>query len=322
MEYLNNVLDIKTEYMDESFDHLPNYIYSRYNLQKVKLDGVDAIFVLPKDKLDAIDQVKKHLTYLERNYACHCVLVLNELPFRQREYLLKERIPFIVENKQIYLPFMATYIQNNRNKENKVYSHLLPSAQKLLLFFIYQGCHDMYPKQASDRLALTPMSISRASRQLQELGLIELTKDGVNHVMHSDCSPKELFQNAQKYLLNPVKKVIYIPKESLKQPIVKSGYSALATYSLLQEPDMLCVACEHIGIYQKQSTNQIFHTNEQICVEHWKYSPINIVEDESVDPLSLYLSLRNDHDERVQKEIDSMLTNLWREIDEGKYQII
>lgn len=61
------------------------------------------------------------------------MLVLNELSYRQKEYLLREKIPFIVDGKQIYLPFMSVYLQERCDAEKQPREDLLPSAQLLLL---------------------------------------------------------------------------------------------------------------------------------------------------------------------------------------------
>lgn len=60
------------------------------------------------------------------------MLVLNELSYRQKEYLLREKIPFIVDGKQIYLPFMSVYLQERCDAEKQPREDLLPSAQLLL----------------------------------------------------------------------------------------------------------------------------------------------------------------------------------------------
>ena len=54
------------------------------------------------------------------------VLVLRELSFRQKEYLIREKIPFIVDGKQIYLPFMAVYLQERCSAEKKTREEILP----------------------------------------------------------------------------------------------------------------------------------------------------------------------------------------------------
>ena len=48
---------------------------------------------------------------------CPVVLVLEQITARQKEYLLREKIAFIVDGKQIYLPFMAAYLQERCDAE-------------------------------------------------------------------------------------------------------------------------------------------------------------------------------------------------------------
>ena len=138
------------------------------------------------------------------------VLVLKEITWRQKEYLIRERIPFVVENKQIYLPFMALYLQERCSAEKQQYEEILPSAQLLLLYFIYSGAQELSTSQASKELGLTPTSISRASRQLEEMKLVQTRKTGVQKILFSMDSPKELFQKVHKKLISPVKRTVYI----------------------------------------------------------------------------------------------------------------
>ena len=106
MEYLYKVLGIKATVQRAEFDHLPNYIAVRYRLQKVSMDGQKVIFLYPKTELEQIEVLKKHIARIQKKENLPVVLVLNELSYRQKEYLLREKIPFIVDGKQIYLPFV------------------------------------------------------------------------------------------------------------------------------------------------------------------------------------------------------------------------
>ena len=176
MEYLNKVLGIEVVYMNGKFEHLPNFIVTRYRLQRVSMDGQRVIFLYPKTELEQIEVLKKHIARIQKNENLPVVLVLNELGFRQKEYLIREKIPFIVEGKQIYLPFMAMYLQERCNAERKPREEILPSAQMLLLHFIYGGARELSTSQAAKDLELTPTSISRASKQLEEMELLHIRK--------------------------------------------------------------------------------------------------------------------------------------------------
>ena len=179
MEYLNKVLGIEVVYMNGKFEHLPNFIATRYRLQRVSMNGQGVIFLYPKTELEQVEVLKKQIARIQRNENLPVVLVLNELSFRQKEYLIREKIPFIVEGRQIYLPFMALYLQERCNAEKKPREEMLPSAQMLLLHFIYGGAQELSTSQAAKNLELTPTSISRASKQLEEMGLLHIKKEGV-----------------------------------------------------------------------------------------------------------------------------------------------
>ena len=48
-------------------------------------------------------------------------------------------------------------------------------------------------------------------------------------------------------------------------------------------------------------------------IETWKYAPALLSDGNAVDPLSLYLSLKDSPDERVQSELADMMENVpWR----------
>ena len=54
MEYLNKVLGIEVVYMNGKFEHLPNFIATRYRLQRVSMNGQGVIFLYPKTELEQV----------------------------------------------------------------------------------------------------------------------------------------------------------------------------------------------------------------------------------------------------------------------------
>lgn len=315
MEYLNKVLGIEVVYMNGKFEHLPNFIVTRYRLQRVSMNGQGVIFLYPKTELEQVEVLKKQIARIQKNENLPVVLVLNELSFRQKEYLIREKIPFIVEERQIYLPFMALYLQERCNAEKKPREEILPSAQMLLLHFIYGGAQELSTSQAAKDLELTPTSISRASRQLEEMGLLHIRKAGVQRILYSEDSPKMLFQKTGDTLLNPVKRTVYIPKELVGTDLLESGYSALAEYSMLNAPNVRCYAAERISQWKDVMTNSLQNSQVQVAVEMWRYNPRKLSMRNAVDELSLALALREDADERVEEAVEEMLNELWRKID-------
>ena len=315
MEYLNQVLGIRVVYRNESLNSLPNFIQARYRAQRVTLDGKPAIFVYPKEELEAVSAVKKHLDRIERNGEAPTVLVPDHLTYRQKEYLLREHIPFIVDGKQIYLPFMALYLQERGDGEKIDTSGMLPSAQLLLLFYIYHGCGELLTSEAAQKLEFTATSISRASRQLEEMGLIRTEKRGVQKVIWSDKSPEEMFRIAGGSLRNPVKRTIFVPKSEISGKLIMSGYSALSEYSMMNPPLTECFASATVAEWDRIGSSRLQSTDDQCAVELWRYDPKKLSAENCVDRLSLALALSEDRDERTEEAVEEMLTGLWEELD-------
>ena len=315
MGYINKVLGIKVLYKNADLGHYPNFISTRYRLQLASLDGQKVILLYPKTELEQIETLKKHLDRIRANENLPIVLILNELTFRQKEYLIREKIPFVVEGKQIYLPFMALYLQKRCDAEKQSREKILPSAQLLFLHFLYLGGQELPMSQAAKNLNLTPMSISRASKQLVEMKLLNVRKSGIQKILFSNETPKLLFQKSKGYLLNPVKRTVYVPNELVGAELLKSGYSALAEYSMLNMPNVPYFASDTISKWQKNAANTLQDSKTQVAVELWRYDPKKLSNNKTVDVLSLALSLEDNPNERVEEAVEEILNNFWREID-------
>ena len=228
--------------------------------------------------------------------------------------MLREHIPFIVDGKQIYLPFMAVYLQERGDAESQSFETILPSAQMLLLYYIYRGCGEMPASEAVGKLELTPTSISRATKQLEKMDLICSKECGINKILYTESNPKDLFLKAKDHLDNPVKRSIYVPRSDYVESQLSGGYSALSEYSMINPPAVRTVSVGSISRWESSSTKTLLHGEEQCEIELWRYDPLKLSSGKSVDPLSLALSLRDDNDERIEDAVDEMLDKLWEEI--------
>lgn len=315
MEYLRMLLGIKVEYKDVGNLHLPNFLVSRYHIRKAMLDGVEVFFLYPTTELETVGTLKKRITRVQKVENIPVVLVLKQLTYRQKGYLLREKIPFIVEGKQVYLPFMAVYLQERGDAEKIEKTALLPASQMVLLYFIYHGSGKQIMSCIVTDLGLTSTSVSRAVRQLEELGLLRTEKDGVQKILYSELCAAELFQKACDNFQNPVKRTVYIPLEEMQDTLLKSGYTALAGYSMLNEPNVICYAADSISRWDDIATKKLQDGRTQAAVELWRYEPKKLSETDTVDPLSLALALKEDGDERVEEAVEEMLSQVWRKID-------
>ncbi len=315
MEYLKRVLGINTVYSDESIPDMPNYINERYTLKPVRLDGVNVTFVYPYDDSESVNSIKKHLGKIELLTDTKAVIVTDSMTYRRKEYFLREHIPFIVDCKQIYLPFMAVYLQERSDGEQEHREKLFPCSQVFLLYYIYQGCRNLSLTDAAEALFLSANSVSKASRQLENLGLIKTISIGVKKVVVSDMSPKQLFEYSKKYLTDPVKRRIFVKKSLIDEKLLKSGYTALSEYSMIGVLSSNCFATDSIAKWEKESSLKMNSATEECVLELWRYDPKKLSTDNCVDKLSLALSFEDNEDERTQIAVEEMLESVWRSID-------
>lgn len=314
IDWIQQTLGITVKPRDKKSRIYPNFILSRYMIEAIYLDNLEAVFVYPLETEIDLSTLKKHIRLISNEEKVPCVLIFKTLTTYRRNTLLKENIPFIVEKNQIYLPFLATYIQKKCSAESSRSEKLLPSAQLLLLYFIYNRNKKISLSEAVEPLKLTPMSVSRAAMQLETLSLINSCQIGRYKILSSDYSPIVLFEKALPYLQSPVKRTVFIPKEEITEPLVKSGLSALAEYSMLSKPKVQCFATKSISKWTGLGTQELVDSDNQVQVELWKYDPGILAFNQVADRLSLYLSLKDNEDERIEQSLSEILDDIREEI--------
>lgn len=226
------------------------------------------------------------------------VFYFDNLPTYERDRLVAQGVYFIVGNKFAYLP---TLYANRRLGNNvEVGKELLPSAQYILLFHLQ--AYSLNGSSLKDLEKITPYkyaTISKAIQQLRAKGLVETVKVGrSDSMLKFDSDPRATWEKAQPYLTSPVKKVVYLPQEINEGEI--GGISALSHYTMLAQER---ISTRVFTKFENLLTSTYEDTQR---IEIWKYPPI-IKEEGYVDKLSLFLSLKDDKDPRVEKELEIMI---------------
>ncbi len=309
MRYLEETLGIKVRYHEwKGTKTLPFLIVERYNFKQVELDDIHALFMYVKGSMDSIASVKKHVLRVREKSEFPVVLVLNECLPRQRKSLIHARIPFVMENKQIYLPFMGSVLEEKYSCEEQAGRKLSPAAQVVFLYFLYCKTVRLPMKEVENSLNFSAMSITRAVKQLEQLNIITTYKEGVNKIIFADCLGKELFEKADPWLQSPVRHKVYVNEKDVKDHWLQAGYQALSECSMLGAPRWSVYAVKTIsGInYEEERMD-----DRQVEVEVWSYDPEMLADSAHVDILSLYESLKEDPDERVQGAVEEMMSSFW-----------
>lgn len=161
------------------------------------------------------------------------------------------------------------------------------------------------------------MTLTRAFDELVSLELGEVVTEGRERVLRFSDGKKDLWQRSREFMRSPVKKRTIIRLLEQKWCGIPAGLTALAHFTLLAPPSTPVYAVSLDDWKSMKLTNAILElpaaepqSNE---VEIWNYSPLLFKEeDDVVDRFSLYLSLQDNVDERVQSALEKMMEKvLW-----------
>lgn len=247
---------------------------------------------------------------LETMVSLPIVFLFQGLQFVERNRLIERGVYFIVSDKYAYLPFLVI---NTREAEQKNAKELTAVAQYILLYHLQvESLEGASMAELEKKLPYTYVTISRAFKTLGDLKLCEVSMDG-NRVkrLHFEKSPKELWEHILPYLKNPVNRVLYCDAIADGVCMTFGGITALSHYTHLN-PDETDTYIMGTKQYRElQTSGALKNLNEaegNIRLEVWNYPPLS---QNYADPISLYLTLKEDKDPRVEKELELMINKLW-----------
>lgn len=307
LNYIKEVLNINCSQIDMPLDKiiLPLYL-DLYEIQPISLDGVKVLFITPRETLSNVKAVKKHLEKMQSLSGCFVSLLLNDISEKRKKSFLENHIPFVVTNNQIYLPFMAIYLQEKNKTKIEAVSQLTPAAQLVFINFFKQNSRELEVANFAKKLQFSEMSTTRALRQLVATGLFEIKKGIItnsNLLVTKVKDKEELFNKIEPYLINPVKNFFYIDKEELNnKELLPSGVTYLSMFSMLGKEELDTWAVYGKATDFKTATSELTDVSRQARIEIWKYNPKLVCLEEKNDSISVYLSLKNSTDARISKE--------------------
>jgi hypothetical protein len=299
---------------------IPFYIRSVFHFQKMNLLGHDVTLAeaAPTTPL-TVHQIEKQFSIIHEVFALPVVFVSDELSAITRKRLIVKSMNFIVPGKQMFLPALLLDLKETFRRPGRQKETVLPSAQALLLYRILNRKEKLEEYSFKELAALfhyTPMVITKAAENLCLHHLCEVRGTKEKHVQFPQAVP-ELWEAAVSFLTTPVLKRIYTDALPEKERLFLSNTSALPMYSDVNESRQQYYAIGKERYYAFRTKKPLLHSNETegtYCLEIWKYDPgiLNTKKNKlpTVDPLSLYLSMRNSNDERIEMALEQLLKDV------------
>jgi len=282
-------------------------LLSTFDIYKFTFLNLDMLLLVARgENKYSPGQLIKIADRIKNTKGCESVFYFDSLPTFERDRLVRQGAFFIVGNKFAMLPSM---LMNRLIGKKNFGKRLRPAAQYLLLYHLQYGAVDGKTfKQIEEIIPYKYATIANSVKQLEELGLVETAIDTErNKRLLITKENRELWEAAQSVLISPVAKVVYSPGIV---PGVTGGISALSAYSMLA-PERVPTKILSQSQFKTLQANglTVYPTEDTQRIEVWNYPPIS--ENGIADKLSLYLSLKNDNDPRVEKELELMMEKLW-----------
>lgn len=114
------------------------------------------------------------------------------------------QVPFVIDGKQVFLPFIG-YLLSKENERELAPVHLISFlTQKMLLIAIYERWNGVKVSDAAKRMGVSTKSASRCFDELEYLNIDVLGMKGKSRVINIPDDRKQLWQQIESVLRNPV----------------------------------------------------------------------------------------------------------------------
>lgn len=294
---------------------LPYFLQDAFEVRELKL--LDHPILLAIDRQPnkpGLAHVRSQLDKLRQLAGMPVVYVTGALASYERKRLIDQKVPFMVPGNQLYLPGLGIDLREYfRQRPYAPDTALSPATQAMLIAVLL--CKpwraEWQPAEVVNELGYTAMTLSRAVKELTTADIATLRTDGRVRWLQMERTAAQTWEHAKPLLRSPIRRRFWArPISNWNAPHVRlTGLSALARYSMLAEPQWPTYAIS--PAQWKAATKTGIETfPEQLpgaCEwELWHYNPALAPETETVDPLSLTLSLQGNTDERVQLALDEL----------------
>ena len=289
-----------------------------YRFYDGNFHNISLLFAEPKNNIPTPRSLAYTASELYEKFGLPVVFLLDNCPAYERQRLIQKDVYFIVSEKYAHLPML---IANERIRKTKQAKILTPVAQYLLLYHLQVGSLEgLAARDMEDKMPYSYASITLGITCLEDLGLCQKVADGSKRkVIHFDKTGKELWKQAQPFLINPVEERIFCDELLSEEHFPTCGINALAHYTWLNpDPErMIMMTVKQFRNFK--GSDALIRPNEydgSIIIEAWKYPPVTSIgtEAEWVDKLSLAISLREDTDPRVEGEVERLINDIaWKD---------
>ncbi|HHY23494.1 MAG TPA: MarR family transcriptional regulator, partial [Clostridiaceae bacterium] len=185
------------------------------------------------------------------------------------------------------------------------------STQIAYLYFLYHKEDVVNMTEFAEKMGFTKMTASRALNDLYNANLLTYEIGGKTgrSKEYKRIPDPDYFLRGREYLKTPVKKIIYLKTKPLGA--LTAGFDALAGLSMINPPGRSVMAVDRNQLNKEQieivKNKDLIKDAQLVELQLWDYDPKLFSDKHHVDLLSLYASLKEETDERVEQALDEVL---------------
>ena len=291
-------------------NNFPIFLRDNYNFYEVTILGTRCILIEAVDEMPNVDQLQKHIKQIKNLTNCQIVLFYKDITRYRRKSLIENRIAFVIDDGQMYLPFLGLDLKKVQEHVEEVKGFTTP-AQIAYLYFLYHKEEVLNTTDFAKKLGLNIMTASRALNELYHANLITYEIGGMTgrSKEYNRIKDPDYFLRGSDYLKTPVRKIIYTKTRPLGA--LTAGMDALAELSMINPPGHPIMALDRDKLNKEQievvKNKDLIKDTKLVQLELWDYDPGLFSNNGHVDLLSLYVSLKEETDERVEQALEEIL---------------
>jgi hypothetical protein len=290
---------------------IPVFLRDMYKYYSMNLLDTAYLLVEILDETPGVGTIVKHIRQLEGITNRRCVLYFKDITRYRRKSLIQHRIPFVIGEGQIFLPFLGLDLDRVPEYVQAGITRFSSSTQLVFLFFLNHRDTVINTTKLAELLDQSVMTSSRALNDLHVAKLVSYEVGGKTgrSKEYRRIGDPEFFREGRKYLKSPVRKVLQV--REVPEGTLEAGLTALAAMTLLNPPKSLVYAVggkefRELDVKVEENTD-IVKDETLVELQVWDYDPKRFGNERCVDVLSLYASLKDVKDERIEQALDESL---------------
>ena len=315
LDYLEALSGERPDVAAEKALGLPLFLRERYDFQSVRLFGRRFLLALENENWDAGSpgEYEKQAAALQNQLGEPVVLVLPRLPSYARNRMVRLGIPFIVPGSQTFLPtalidLRERFTQAKPERRKK----LTPAAQCLVLYHLLrQNLENLPLREIAEKIGYSPIMLTKVKDELVAAEVCRTLRQGRSIALEFTAKGKNLWENVLPHLSSPVRKTLWLRCDEPGYPAMVAGLTALSNRTMIADDRLPTYALPSANLQANLESGH-YHgcqgpEEANVRMESWSYNPQLFGDTKMVDPLSLFLSLQDLPDERIQQQLETLI---------------